>query len=139
MPDTGYLSIFRVSKKSVPEIAIFRIVEAGKLQVVRPPSPKPILGAMEGFHKKFNFEKFSGVSKGSTHQSSLAARGHMGESDWGYLELEPGTPAMGTGFHVQEKNSSGPRSKDTHSGHNTQRSFAPPQPPTSKKGVSAMQ
>ena len=27
----------------------------------------------------------------------------MGESDWGYLELGPGTPAMGTGFHIQDE------------------------------------
>ena len=29
-----------------------------------------------------------------TAKSSLA-RGHMGEADWGYLELGPETPAMG--------------------------------------------
>ena len=29
-----------------------------------------------------------------TAKSSLA-RGHMGGADWGYLELGPGTPAMG--------------------------------------------
>ena len=26
---------------------------------------------------------------------SSPARGHMGGADWGYLELGPGTPAMG--------------------------------------------
>ena len=26
---------------------------------------------------------------------SLLARGHIGGGDWGYLELGPGTPAMG--------------------------------------------
>ena len=41
--------------------------------------------------------------------------GGGGGGDWGYLELGPGTPAMVT-----------PRSKYTHSGHNTQRIFAPP-------------
>ena len=39
---------------------------------------------------------------------------------------------MGEEIHIQEKSSSGYRSKYTHSGHNTQRSFDPPQ--LSKKG-----
>ena len=40
-------------------------------------------------------------------------------------------PTMGNGVHVQES-SAGPRSKYTHSGHNTQRRFDPP--PPQKKG-----
>ena len=51
------------------------------------------------------------------------------------LELGPGTPAMGKGSHIREKSSSRPRSKYTHSGHNTQRSFDPPSPPPPKKGT----
>ena len=34
------------------------------------------------------------LSSVKTAKSSLA-RGHMGGADWGYLELGPGTPAMG--------------------------------------------
>ena len=63
-----------------------------------------------------------------TAKSSLA-RGHMGG---GRL----GVPGVGTrdsrhvlGVHIPEKCFSGPRSKYTHSGHNTQRSFDPPPPP----------
>ena len=52
-----------------------------------------------------------------------------GGGDWGYLDLGPGTPAMGYRVHIQEKSSSGPRSKYTHNGHNTQRSFVPPPHP----------
>ena len=36
---------------------------------------------------------------------------------------------MGSGVRFQEKKCSGPRSKSTHSGCNTQRSFDPPPPP----------
>ena len=58
----------------------------------------------------------------------------MGGADWRYLELGPGTAAMGQGVHIQEENSSGPRSKYTQSSRNTQRSFAPP-PPQIKRGT----
>ena len=34
------------------------------------------------------------LSSVKTAQSSLARR-HMGGANWGYLELRPGTPAMG--------------------------------------------
>ena len=34
------------------------------------------------------------LSSMKTAKSSLA-RGHIGGGDWGYLELGPGTPAMG--------------------------------------------
>ena len=40
---------------------------------------------------------------------------------------------MGKGVHIQQKSSSGPGSKYTHSGHKTQRSFDPPPPPPQKK------
>ena len=58
--------------------------------------------------------------------------GGGGGGDWGYLELGPETPAMGYGVHIQEKTSTGPKTKYTHSGHNRQRSFGPP--PPQKKG-----
>ena len=59
-------------------------------------------------------------------KSSLA-RGHMGGGgDWGSPELGPGTPAMGSGVHIQEKSSSRRKSKYIHSGYNTQRSVDPP-------------
>ena len=47
-----------------------------------------------------------------------------GAGDRGYQELQPGTPAMGQ--------SSGPRSKSTHTAHNTQGIFDPTHlhPPT---------
>ena len=45
----------------------------------------------------------------SSCQSDISnqCRGHMGGGggDWGYLELGPGTPAMGQGVHIQEKSS----------------------------------
>ena len=79
----------------------------------------------KNFHLPLN--SLSGVK---TAKSSLA-RGHQGGADWGYLELRPGTPAIGWGVHIQENRFSGPRSKYTHIGHNTQRSF---HPPSKKKG-----
>ena len=42
------------------------------------------------------------------------------------VEFGPGTPAMGSGVHIQEKSYSGPGSKSTHNGRNTQRNFDPP-------------
>ena len=89
------------------------------------------LGATKGFHEKFNFKKLSRATKQLIqweNGSVLTGKGPYVGADWGYLELGPGTPAMGWGLHIQEK-SSRPRSKYTHSGHNTQRSFDPP-PPT---------
>ena len=86
---------------------------------------------LKNFHVPLN--SLSGVK---TAKSSLA-RGHIGEADWGYLELGRGTPAMDSGVYIQEKSSSGPKSKYTHSGRNMQRSFdptpPPPHPPTPPK------
>ena len=94
--------------------------------------PNPSKGQWKGFMKTRISKNFHvplhSLYSAKTAKSSLP-RGHMGGADWGYLELGPGTPAMGKGVHIQEKSSSGPRSKYTHSGHNTQRSFAPPPPP----------
>ena len=83
--------------------------------------------------KNRNFKKLSRATK----QPRLVLTGKVpcgggGGGAWGYLELGPGTPAMGQGVHIQEKSSSGPRSKYTHNGYNTQRSFDPH--PTPKKG-----
>ena len=50
----------------------------------------------------------------SSVKTASPARGHMGGGgDWGYLELGPGTPAMGQGVHIQENSSAGPGSKYT--------------------------
>ena len=54
---------------------------------------------------------------------------------------KPGTPTMGEGVHIQENSSLRPRSKYTHSGHNTQRSFDPHPPPTTphpKRGTQVL-
>ena len=53
-----------------------------KYLIVTKSSPKPILGATEGFHETSNFKKPSRATK-------------QPGGDWGYLELGPGTPAMG--------------------------------------------
>ena len=60
--------------------------------------PNPSQGRQKGFRKRqiseilqVSLNSLSGVK---TAKSS-PARGHMGGADWGYLELGPGTPAMG--------------------------------------------
>ena len=69
-----------------------------KYLIVTKSSPKPILGATEGFHETSNFKNLhvplNSLSALKTAKSSLA-RGHIGGGDSGYLELGPGTPAMG--------------------------------------------
>ena len=79
----------------------------------------------KNFHVPLN-----SLSSMKTARSSLP-KGHMGGANWGYLESGPGTH----GLQIQEKSSSGPRFKYTHSGHNTQRSFDPhpPPPPPQKR------
>ena len=48
-----------------------------------------------------------------------------GEGDRGYPEFRPETRANGQGVRVQEESCSGPGSKPTHSGHNTQGRVVP--------------
>ena len=52
--------------------------------------------------------------------------GGGGGATGGTWSWDPGPPPWVKRVHIQEKSSSGPRSKCTHSGHNTQRSFDPP-------------
>ena len=60
--------------------------------------PNPSWVQPNGFMKNGIFKKLSRATKQpiqcENNKSSLA-RGHMGGGDWGYLELGPGTPAMG--------------------------------------------
>ena len=61
--------------------------------------PNPSQGQRKGFTKNRILKKKFQASLNSlppvkTAKSSLA-RGHMGGANWGYLELGPGTPAMG--------------------------------------------
>ena len=59
-----------------------------------------------------------------------------GGGDWGYLELGPGTPAMGWGVHIQEKSSSGPRSKSHTAATIRKEVLTPPsQAPPPKRGT----
>ena len=60
-------------------------------------SPKPILGAMEGFHEKSNFKKLSRATKQPIQRENgkvLTAKGPYGGADWGYLDLGPGTHGL---------------------------------------------
>ena len=71
------------------------------------------------------------LSRAKTIDSSPAGAHKGGEGgDWKYPEFGLGTSAVGLGVRIQEKNYSGPGSKNTqtHSGHNTQRIFDPPSP-----------
>ena len=60
--------------------------------------PNPSQGRQEGFRKSRILEilqvSLNNLSGVKTAKSS-PARGHVGGADWGYLELGPGTPAMG--------------------------------------------
>ena len=51
----------------------------------------------------------------------------MGGVDWGYLELGPGTPAMGWGVHIQEKSSTGP-GPNTHTAATIRKEVLTPPP-----------
>ena len=70
-------------------------------RIVTKRSPKPILGATEGFHEKSNFKKLSRATQQPIpceNGKVLIGKGPYGGgggADWGYLELGPKTPAMG--------------------------------------------
>ena len=82
----------------------------------------------KNFHMPLN-----SLSSVKTDKSSLA-RGHMGAGgDWGLPAVGTRKPRHGLGGPYTRRNSIGPRSKSTHSGHNTQRSFDPPHPPPPPK------
>ena len=49
----------------------------------------------------------------------------MGGADWGYLEQGPGTPAMGYGVHIQEKNSQDP-GPNAHTAATIRKEVLPP-------------